>query len=92
MKMSNLDKYLETYYDRDMERLVIILAKLRRKADRQPDQEDADAFRSDSIDLENYVAAIENGCLITACDIAYDMDTACRDYIPIRLYNAIENA
>ena len=77
---------------RDLERLALNVAKVERIRQyfaAEGDKEMVQAMAKDVRDLQALAAAVKAGKYRRAAGIAYRVDTAVRDLIPARLYNAI---
>ena len=87
------ETYRGTHLARDLERLGQRIAKLRRDAQAEKDDQGVAAMLADDADrLTSYREAVASNDAEHASRLAYWMDTACRDEIPARLYNAVEAA
>jgi len=83
----------QTTTKRDLERLAKKITMLRKRANCENrvggDIDMAEACTQDAKDLAAIHKMIAAGKLAKAGNAAYDLDTAARDEIPIRLFNTI---
>lgn len=91
--MTTATKYSAAHRRSDCAKLGKRIGVLERRgaALREGHPDIAATFRVDAAELRRVMVHARRGALADAYDVAYNLDTAVRDEIPVRLYRALEN-